>query len=1187
MQSSTNRNIFLGLALSLGLLILSSIASFISIKNLIESSKQVRHSNEVINNLTHILTVMTDAETGQRGYLLTSDPKFLGPYNNAQGQSFTLLQNITALTGDNSLQQSQIAELKNKVLLRFQALENNLVQVRNGKLINSATLMAGKNYMDQIRVIISDMQTTENQLLEKRVARLNALTNSTPLLIVLSALLAIGISIYFYRRLVSDLSAKMRLQKELKLLNEQTEMRIVEMKKIAGEISEGNYDSRIIDNNDDSLGNLSHSLNKMTDSLKTSFELLESNKWLQTGVANLNQKMVGEKSIEDLTKSILVQLAAYTDSQAAAFYLMEDDSRLHLASGFATQEVSYKHKIEQGEGITGECLQSRKPILIANIEDDILMINYGLGSIRPKNIIAIPIFKDEQPIGVIEFASLHPYTSSEISILTNVSDSIGIAVHSAINRKKLQDLLEETQAQSEELQSQQSELESINAELEMQSQKLLASEEELRVQQEELMQSNQELEERTFLLEERNQQVRDRNTEIQLKSRELEESSKYKSEFLANMSHELRTPLNSILLLSKLMSDNQELEKEYSGYAGVIHNSGQGLLQLIDEILDLSKIEAGKIHMDITPVFLNGIAKNLEALFIPQVNAKGLQLKIDINDNTTKEIFTDQVKLEQILKNLLSNAIKFTSKGVVALLISQNKNDEISFTISDEGIGIPPEKQSLIFEAFQQADGSTKRMFGGTGLGLSISKQFASFLFGNISLKSEEGKGSTFTLTIPTDVRQLVNTSNEKDNKIDVKEIPIPHIETRISNETTISDDRDILVSGESKILIVEDDLSFVNILKDYAHKKNYKTIIATKGDEALPLAIKYKPTAILLDIQLPVMNGWQVMDALKNNEQTKRIPVHIISSLQAKQQGIDMGAVDFINKPVSPAQLNRLFQKLESALLNHPKKVLIVEENLQHAKALNYFLASHGIYTQVTKRIEESINILSANGTDCVILETDVSNDENFSSLKNLKNTKGMEGLPIIVFTGKNLSVADENRLKEFADSIVIKTAHSYQRILDETSLFLHIVEQKNKKGKRTENPATSLMNVLKDKVVLVADDDVRNIFALTKALEMQQMKVLAATDGKEALEIFAQKNKVDIVLMDMMMPNLDGYETIELIRKNMALKNLPVIAVTAKAMKGDREKCIAAGASDYISKPVDVDQLISLLRVWLYDKL
>ncbi len=1185
MQISTNRNIFLGLALSVGLLIISSIASFISISNLIESSKQVRHSNEVINNLTHILTVMTDAETGQRGYLLSNNPEFLAPYNNAQGQSATLLQSITSLTGNNVLQQKQLAELKNKVLLRFQTLENNLAEIRNGKQINSATLFAGKNYMDQIRLLISDMQTTENQLLEKRVVRLNTLTDITPLLIVLSAFLAIGISIYFYRRLVSDLAAKMKLQKDLQHLNENTERRIVEMKKVAGEISEGNYHSRINDNNEDSLGNLSHSLNKMADSLKGSFELLESNEWLQTGVANLNQQMVGEKSLEELTKSILVQLAAYTDSLAAAFYLLEDDSRLYLAASFATQEISHKHSIEKGEGITGECLQSRKPIIISNIDDEVLMINYGLGKIRPKNIIAVPIYKDEQSIGVIEFASLHIFTPLEISILANVSDSIGTALHSAINRKKMQDLLEETQAQSEELQSQQNELESINAELEMQSQKLLASEEELRVQQEELMQTNQELEERTFLLEERNQQVRERNAEIQFKSSELEESSKYKSEFLANMSHELRTPLNSILLLSKLMADHPSLEKEYAGYAEVIHNSGQGLLQLIDEILDLSKIEAGKMEMDVTQVSVNELTKNLETLFIPQINAKSLQLKINIDKNITDEIFTDQVKLEQVLKNLLSNAIKFTNKGKVSLQISEKVNGELSFAVSDEGIGIPAEKQSLIFEAFQQADGSTKRMFGGTGLGLSISKHLASLLSGNIFVKSKEGKGSTFTITIPKDIRQAPVANNVKEDR-QIIQAPPENIETEILNETIIEDDRNLINAGDSIILIAEDDVPFANILKDYAHKKNYKAIIDTKGNEATSLAIKYAPTAILLDIQLPVMDGWQILEALKKDQQTNKIPVHIISSLQAKQQVMKMGAEDFISKPVSPGQLNLLFQKLENALLNHPKKVLIVEENIQHAKALNYFLGTHGIMTQVTKSIEESVQKLSTTSTDCVILETDTSKDEIFTSLKDIKTTAGLEGLPIIVFTGKNLSITEENRLKEFADSIVIKTAHSYQRILDEASLFLHILEQKNKKIRRNEKFSLDLNNVLKDKIVLVTDDDVRNIFSLTKALEMQQMKVIAATDGKEAMEIFAQKNKVDIVLMDMMMPHLDGYETIRLIRKDDGLKKLPIVALTAKAMKGDREKCIAAGASDYISKPVDVDQLISLLRVWLYEK-
>ncbi|MEP7079588.1 MAG: response regulator [Ginsengibacter sp.] len=1185
MQISTNRNIFLGLALSLGLLLISSVASFISIRNLIESSKQVRHSHAVINNLAHILLVMTDAETGQRGYLISGNPEFLGPYNLAQGQSATILQEITSLTGDNVIQQKQLAELKNKILLRFQALENNLNEVKNGKAINMPTLSAGKLYMEQIRTLIADMQGTENQLLEKRVERLNSLTDATPILIIISALLALGISIYFYKRLINDLAAKMQLQKELQQLNEETESRIVEMKKVAGEISGGNYISRIDDNKEDSLGNLAYSLNKMAESLKVSFELLESNEWLQTGVAKLNQQMVGEKSIEELTKSILVQLAAYVDSQAAAFYILDDNNRLQLTSGFATQDISHKHTIGKGEGIVGECLQSRKPILISHIDDDVIMVNYGLGKIRPKNIIAIPIYKDEQTIGVLEFASLHAFTPLEISILSNVSDSIGIALHSAINRKKLQVLLEETQAQSEELQSQQHELESINAELEMQSQKLLASEEELRVQQEELMQSNQELEERTFLLEERNQQIRERNSEIQLKSQELEESSNYKSEFLANMSHELRTPLNSILLLSKLMADHPSLEKEYAGYAEVIHNSGQGLLQLIDEILDLSKIEAGKMEMDVTQVTLNQIIKNLETIFIPQIKAKSLQFKIEADNNITHEIFTDQGKLEQILKNLLSNAIKFTNQGKVSLHISESIKGALSFAVSDEGIGIPAEKQSLIFEAFQQADGSTKRMFGGTGLGLSISKHLASLLSGKISVKSKEGKGSTFTITIPKDIRQAPVENNVKEDSQVIQASP-KNIETEILGETIIQDDRNLIMAGDSIILIAEDDVPFANILKDYAHKKNYKAIIDTKGDEVVSLAIKYAPTAILLDIQLPVMDGRQILEALKKDKQTNKIPVHIISSLQAKQQVMKMGAEDFISKPVSPGQLNLLFQKLENALLNHPKKVLIVEENIQHAKALNYFLGTHGIITQVTKSIEESVQKLSTTGIDCVILETDTGKDEIFTALKDIKTKEGLEGLPIIVFTGKNLSLKEENRLKEFADSIVIKTAHSYQRILDEASLFLHIVEQKNKKGRRDEKPSSDLNNVLKDKVVLVTDDDVRNIFSLTKALEMQQMKVIAATDGREAMEIFAQKTKVDIVLMDMMMPHLDGYETIGLLRKDNELKKLPIIAVTAKAMKGDREKCIAAGASDYISKPVDVDQLISLLRVWLYDK-
>jgi len=712
------------------------------------------------------------------------------------------------------------------------------------------------------------------------------------------------------------------------------------------------------------------------------------------------------------------------------------------------------------------------------------------------------------------------------------------------------------------------------------------------VQQEELLQSNQELEERTSLLEEKNQLIQERNLDIQQKAEQLEQSTKYKSEFLANMSHELRTPLNSILLLSKLMSENKDLDTEYIEYAEVIQSSGQGLLGLIDEILDLSKIEAGKMKLEFADININEVTTDMKSLFNPLAKNKQLQLIIDVEEGLDR-INTDKMRMEQILKNLLSNAIKFTEQGKVSLIVKkQETGNSILFKVKDTGIGIPADKQGLIFEAFQQADGSTRRRFGGTGLGLSISRELAKLLGGEIELSSKEHAGSEFTLSLPVDrtTEILVNErfapeepEYEKPEVLVEERFTVTHIPMEID------DDRADIKTGDKSILIIEDDTSFAKILLDFTRKRGYKGIVAVRGDAGLELAHKYKPQAILLDIQLPVKDGWQVMEELKSNPETKPIPVHIMSSLEVKKESLLKGAVDFINKPVALEQMQEIFRKLEYALSKHPKKVLIVEENKQHAEALSYFLSNHNINTTVATNVGQSIGALSKKEVDCVILDMGVPDKNAYDTLEAIKRAEGLENLPIIIFTGKNLSKGEEIRIKQYADSIVVKTAHSYQRILDEAGLFLHLVEEKETEAK-LKKPVSEkfggLYEVLKNKTVLIADDDVRNIFSLTKALEQHKMKVLAATDGKEALQILQENPLVDIVLMDMMMPEMDGYESTREIRKIPAYKQLPVLAVTAKAMMGDREKCIAAGASDYISKPVDIDQLISLLRVWLYDR-
>jgi len=803
----------------------------------------------------------------------------------------------------------------------------------------------------------------------------------------------------------------------------------------------------------------------------------------------------------------------------------------------------------------------------------------------------------------MELGSTSNFDEDRISYFEECCINIGIALNAAKGREKEQQLLEETQAQSEELQVQHSELENLNTELEAQTQKLQASEEELKVQQEELMQANAELEERSRLLEEKNHLIAERNNEIQKKVEELALSTKYKSEFLANMSHELRTPLNSILLLSRLMAENPDknLNEDQIESANVIQSSGTSLLTLIDEILDLAKIESGKMTLEYQDVVIEEVVKDLKSLFNPVFQEKALQFNIQIDSDVQKVIESDRLRIDQVLRNLLSNALKFTTQGSIGLHIRKHaeKANFIMFSVKDTGVGIAEDKQKIIFEAFQQADGSTKRKFGGTGLGLSISREIARLLGGELVLKSELNKGSEFSFIIPVHaVTEIVHNETDQD-LVEIIREDVEEIQHILGDEDTehfhlnspeipedVADDRDHIQDGDRVILIIEDDINFAKALLKYAHLQNYKGIVVVRGDHGLSAAQKYKPNAILLDVQLPVKDGWEVMDELKSHAATKHIPVHMMSVLHLKKESLMKGAVDFINKPVALDKMTDVFRKIEDALKKGPEKVLIVEENAKHASALSYFLSNFNISLSVEHNVEDSVKALTSDAVDCVILDIGNSKGNEYQVIESIKSNEGLENLPIIIFTGQNLSREEELKIKQYADSIVVKTAHSYQRILDEVGLFLHLVEEKNNSPENNSGRVLgSLTEVLSGKKVLITDDDVRNIFSLTKALEKYKVDVIVAMDGKDALKQIQQNPDIDVILMDMMMPEMDGYDTIKEIRKMPAYKRLPIIAVTAKSMIGEREKCITAGASDYISKPVDIDQLLSLLRVWLYE--
>jgi len=1189
MKSNFKRNLLISSLVSLVVLMISSTASFLSIKSLLESNSWVNHTQEVIYNLNEGSAIITEAQTSMRGYLITGDEQFVDRYNDAERRSNTFFEKVAELTVDNPSQQKQLKELKPLRDNFFKYLNNQIVKKRLGKDSAKFDLTEGRNMTNDLRTQIKTVENTEQNLLKERNENSERYGTYSIVLIIVAFIIAFVISIVFLIRILKDFNERALLQNELEKKDRETAQRIEAISSIASNISNGNYDIRVDDTKADALGSVGESLNSMGVSLKNSFDLLSQKEWLQTGIANLNNVMLGDKTMQKLSKDVIEFVCQYTNSSAGVLYVLEENE-LFVAGGYSYIPSKNRERIQKGEGLIGQAIVSGKILQLQSLSPDDIQINYALGQIKPTHIVAVPLL-DTRIEGAIELASIYGFSDLHLEFLKSVANNIGIAIKSTQNRKRVMELLEETKSQSEELQVQHSELEAINAELEAQTEKLQASEEELRVQQEELEQTNEELSERSVLLEEK-------NNEIQKKSEALELTTRYKSEFLANMSHELRTPLNSILLLSRLLSENnnKSMVAEEIEFAKVIQSSGNSLLGLIDEILDLSKIEAGKMELEFLDVSTKEITDTLWNLFSQVAKEKKIEFEI-ISKDAPIVIKTDKMRLEQILKNLISNAIKFTEKGKVTLEIKINTDDDkiICFIVKDTGIGIPLGKQPLIFEAFQQADGSTKRKYGGTGLGLSISRELAKLLRGEIILHSIENQGSTFTLCLPVfgaainkiNVEKIPPTEFTEVNEEEKLPVKNKYLSATIPDE--IEDDRNSITQGDKVILIVEDDINFAKSLLTFTRKKGYKGVVSVRGDYALNFALLYNPVGVLLDIELPIKSGWEVLEELKNHSATKHIPVHIMSSHKLKQESLLKGAVDFLDKPVAFEKIPDVFLRIEHIINKEAQKVLIIEDNPKHAKALAYFLETYNINSEIKSEVSQGLEALNKTEVDCVILDMGIPDKHAYQILDGVKKSPGLENLPVIVFTGKSLSMKEEVKIKKYADSIIVKTAHSYQRMLDEVSLFLHLVEDKKEgKDKKEGHKKLNLLNnILHEKKVLIVDDDVRNIYSLTKALEVFKMNVITAFDGKEAIKILAEHPDTDVVLLDMMMPNMDGYETAEKIRANPKFLNLPVIAVTAKAMTGDREKCIKAGASDYITKPVDIDQLLSLLRVWLYDKI
>ena len=959
----------------------------------------------------------------------------------------------------------------------------------------------------------------------------------------------------------------------------------------------------------------SKSLIVMIESLARADKAARREAWFKNGQNELNELLRGDQTEEELSDKVVAFLCRYLNAQAGAVYIVDDSGRtLTLRGSYAfTKRKSLSDQFSLGEGIVGQVAKGKQMISITNIPDDYTRITSATGDTKPRNIVAFPLVHNNQLAGVIELASIEEFNDDKLAFIEAVTENIAISIISSVSRRKLAQLLATTQQQAEELQTQQEELRVANEELEEQTRILREREAELQAQQEELRVINEELEENTQTLEVQKREVMQKNAELaaardelERKARELEITSKYKSEFLANMSHELRTPLNSLLILSNNLLQNKQgnLTTQQLEAIQIIRKSGNDLLNLINEILDLSKIESGKMTLNFEQVSIRQIADNMDKQFRHLADEKQLKFSVEVDPSTPESIVTDPLRFEQVIRNLLSNALKFTEKGEVSLKFSlapqhikYRRQDlkgkrVLQVWVSDTGIGIPKEKQQIIFEAFQQADGSTSRKFGGTGLGLSISREIVKIFGGEIQLESEPGKGSTFRVFIPIEyVSQQESTETAQSVTLPAEpEIILPvKIDTSKINldecQTQLKDDRDNLSPNDRMILVVEDDENFAAILKEECHEKGFKFLYACTGELGLKMAEVYLPDAIILDIRLPGIDGITVLDHIKRNPDLRHIPVHMMSALEESLDIFQKGAIGFLSKPATPEKMEAAFANIETFVTRKVRELLVVEDNPELAKQIAEIVGREDVNTEIAGTGAKALELLRSRHFDCVVLDLGLPDMTGFDLLETLKKEIPHGTPPIIIYTGRELTREENNRLKKYAESIIVKGVKSEERLLDETSLFLHrVVKNLPKQKQEVIENLYKKDAALAGKKVLIVDDDMRNLYALSIVLDEKGMKILEAENGEVALKILEEQPDVDIVLMDIMMPVMDGLETIRRIRKMPGLGRLPIIALTAKAMKDDYDKCLAAGASDYLSKPIDIDRLINLMNVWLY---
>ncbi|MEY2160090.1 MULTISPECIES: response regulator [unclassified Rhodanobacter] len=1187
----------LAIGLLLGLFLLAGAITLHSLHQQEDDRRWSMHTYQVLLQLDHVLQTVQASQVGARGYLLTQDAAQRGAFENANRSLLAHLTRLRELMSDNPLQLSRIDRLEAMAMLWQSEFRSEVIDPLAGlgttepaqavlqrQHIQSDYLKHRSVSVKEISDLIGQMTLDENRLLATRNQRLDRTLAITRTVNIVATLLAILFGLAVIRLTLRLVTRPLRgLTDQLtRLANHDHDFEIHRLERR------------------DEIGEIARALQVFRQmSVDT-----QAQTWIKEQVSGISHLLLQATTHKEFAQWLTSALVPLCKAGVGLFYSYDDARhRLDLLGSYGLRLGNRSaDQYMPGEGLVGQCAIERKAIVLDDVPANYLHIDSGSGEALPGHLAIMPVLYRDTLIGVLELAGFTPLSPLVQQMLDELLPLVALSLENLNRTASVQDLLQRTQEQADELRvselvmRQQKEvlrdnndaLQAKTEELEEQSQRLIASEEELRVQAEELQASNEELREKTESLNRQKYVLEDLQQETAEKAAELARASQYKSEFLANMSHELRTPLNSLLILSRSLADNDtgNLDEEQVESARIIHDAGNSLLHLINDILDLSKVEAGKMELVIDNLALAGLGQRLRRTFAHVAEEKRLGFTLDIDPGLPPVLRTDASKLEQIANNLLSNAFKFTADGTVGLRIGRPGSDAdipealrgqplIAMTVSDTGIGIPQDKFQRVFNAFEQVDAGTSRNFGGTGLGLAISRRMAQLLGGDIVLRSESGRGSHFTVLLPETPPPASGTAEDapRAGTARLSRAASPYLPPKPAD-----DDRDAPMPDQATILVIEDDPAFARILIDMIHRKGYRALAAGDGESGLQLAREHRPTGILLDVSLPAMDGWSVLDQLKADDATRAIPVHFISVIDGGTRGLQRGAVGFLTKPVSRESIGLALERLLHFAAGQPRHLLIVDDDADSRTAVRTLLRDDSVQIEEAGSAEDAMGKVARTDYDCIVLDLGLPGMSGLELLAQLAQTsKGVP--PVVVYSGRELSREESLKLRQYTDAIVVKGARSTERLLDEVSLFLHSV--RHAPPRSVAEPAAG--DGLAGRRVLLVDDDMRNLFALSKVLRGWGLQVSMAQDGHKALKMLADGEAPELVLMDVMMPGLDGYETIRAIRAQPHFASLPIIALTAKAMRGDREKCLEMGASDYLSKPIDTDQLAALLRAWL----